>query len=260
MKISLTSEDVQKFRNDGVLLVPNILEPSIIAKILARIPSMLKGEYATGIKPAEIKIDPTNTQQISGKLWESEPEIKAVVLDPELGRACAILGDWEQYGSKAVHSSLWRKPPGAPETTIHQDAAYVDTFIPNKLITALIALENMTIEAGSTQYILGSHKWGLGRRVRSLRESEDYTAEAKTAAREAGVGNFEIFTTNVESGTIVFHDGLLWHGAGRNNSQQQRVALSCAIMPANIKTVSVDDPYVFGEASEYPFTWQGKLI
>lgn len=236
--------------------MPNVLEPRIIAKILARVPWMLKGEYATGIKPAEIKIAPTNTQQISGKLWDSEPEIKSVVLDPELGRACAILGDWEQYGSKIIHSSLWRKPPGAPETTIHQDAPYCDAFIPNKLITCLIALENMTIKAGCTQYILGSHKWGRGRKVSSFRETEDYTAEAKTAAREAGMGNFEIFTTNVESGSIVFHDGLVWHGAGRNNSQQQRVALSSVIMPGNIKTVPVDDSYVFREASEYPLIWQ----
>lgn len=95
----------------------------------------------------------------------------------------ARLGGWN--GARVANDQVWAKPPGAAPITFHRDSTYFD-FTPPDVITVWIALDDMTEELGTLEYITKSHLWGDERRGSASQffDSRDNRTLVNDAARQ----------------------------------------------------------------------------
>ena len=226
MALHLSEEQVAQFNEDGVLIVDKIIEPSLADAIAQRYDNLFRGEFETGVKPDEVnwqdgQSPPELTRQICNG-WKADRTLAQVVLQEDIGRACATLAGWP--GARIhVDNVLW-KPPGARPLGFHQDNSYLDWFTPSELCSCWIALDDTTAHGGTMEVVRGSHKWGKFPMASEFHGPEDYRKEMLAAAKQVGQEP-EIVPIVVPKGGGSFHHGWSWHGSGFNGSEHPRRSL-----------------------------------
>ncbi|MFD0851426.1 hypothetical protein ACFQ07_04310, partial [Actinomadura adrarensis] len=96
--LSLGEEHIATFREDGFVVVENIIDPDVALAVADRYEALFRGEFETGLLPDEWNWKPGRdsedlTRQICNA-WKSDRLIASVALDAAIGRACAQLGGW----------------------------------------------------------------------------------------------------------------------------------------------------------------------
>ena len=111
----LSPHQIDQFRNDGFLVVENLLDFETVEILRQRFEHLFRGEFETGISPDEVnwqvgESDPSLTRQICNG-WKADFMIARTVFRTDLGRAIALLGNWP--GTRLFQDNLLWKPPGA---------------------------------------------------------------------------------------------------------------------------------------------------
>lgn len=192
-----------------------------------------------------------------------------------LGKVVAELAGWKD-GARLAQDQVWAKPPGAPPLVFHRDAPYF-MFEPANVMTVWLALDDMDAELGPLEYVRGSHKWGHGRvgSANQFFQSNGGMALLKSAAaKESIVGeDLDIVSmAGLRAGGLSIHDGLTWHGSGRNQSRKRpRRGLGLHFVPARVHftdqaihsslwksyVMDADDPAAVElPAEDFPISWQ----
>jgi len=160
--LAFTQAQVNKFHEDGFLVVNKLLDPAFACRIRDKFPLLFRGEFETGIYPDEwhwregMSRDDVTREIVNA--WKTDRTIASVVLSDRLGSLMASLMRWD--GVRVGQDDIWWKPPGTKSVTFHQDSAYFDFIEPaGELITCWIALDDTSKSAGTLEYIPGSHKW-----------------------------------------------------------------------------------------------------
>lgn len=159
--------------------------------------------------------------------------------DPNLCTLVATLAGWEQ-GARLAQDQVWAKPPGAPPLVFHRDTPYF-MFDPPDVVTVWLALDDMDEELGPLEYVRGSHKWGNGRigSASQFFQSTNTKHLVESAAELEGIHVNEleyISLAGITAGQVSIHNGLIWHGSGKNKSTSQpRRGLGLHFVPANVK-------------------------
>ncbi len=165
---SLSDEQVRQFRADGMLILPQLIEPGAAARVAARYEALFRGSFETGLYPDEWNWQegrdrPDRSRQICNG-WKSDFTIASLVLRPEIGRLCAQLAGWP--GARIAQDNVIWKPSGAKSLGYHQDNSYNDWIVPGEMLSCWVALDRTTAAGGTIEYVRGSHLW-----VDSLRPS-----------------------------------------------------------------------------------------
>jgi ectoine hydroxylase-related dioxygenase (phytanoyl-CoA dioxygenase family) len=191
-----------------------------------------------------------------------------------LGKVVAELAGWKD-GARLAQDQVWAKPPGAPPLVFHRDAPYF-MFEPASVVTVWLALDDMDAELGPLEYVRGSHKWGHGRvgSANQFFQSNGGLALLKSAAAKEGiVEDLDIVSmAGLRAGGMSIHDGLTWHGSGRNQSRKRpRRGLGLHFVPANVHftdqaihsslwksyVMDAEDPAAVElPAEDFPISWQ----
>ena len=125
MSFRLTKEQIDRFNDDGYLIVDNLLDEKTITQLHTRLDRLFRGEFETGIRPAEVNWqegsgDPTLTRQICNG-WKADRLVASVVLSERIGEVLARLAGWP--GARIIQDNLLWKPPGARSVGFHRDNA-----------------------------------------------------------------------------------------------------------------------------------------
>jgi ectoine hydroxylase-related dioxygenase (phytanoyl-CoA dioxygenase family) len=191
-----------------------------------------------------------------------------------LGKVVAELAGWKD-GARLAQDQVWAKPPGAPPLVFHRDAPYF-MFEPAHVVTVWLALDDMDAELGPLEYVRGSHKWGHGRigSANQFFQSNGGLALLKSAAAKEGiVDDLDIVSmAGLRAGGLSIHDGLTWHGSGRNQSHKRpRRGLGLHFVPTSVHftdqaihsslwksyVMDADDPAAVELPDEdFPISWQ----
>jgi ectoine hydroxylase-related dioxygenase (phytanoyl-CoA dioxygenase family) len=193
-----------------------------------------------------------------------------------LGKVVAELAGWED-GARLAQDQVWAKPPGAPPLVFHRDAPYF-MFEPACVVTVWLALDDMDAELGPLEYVRGSHKWGHGRvgTANQFFQNDFFQSNGlleSAAAKEGIVKDLDIVSmAGLRAGGLSIHDGLTWHGSGRNQSRKRpRRGLGLHFVPASVHFTdqaihsSLWKPYVMDAedpaavelpAEDFPISWQ----
>jgi len=232
MQPSLTQKkEIKQFHEDGFLIFKNFLDGSLLEKAIRRFDPIFSGEFETGVLPDKIKWlkgrDPEGIPRSMCNVWKADRMLANVTLAEKIGMVAAKLMGWP--GTRCNQDFIMWVPPGAGTVCFHQDNSYQDWFSPGDIITCWVALEGTAAEAGTLEYVRGSHKWPLGPRVEQFSAPNNYRAELEEAAQEVGE-KIDIVPVEIPKGGAAFHHGNLWHGSNYNQSKKSRYSISSHCM------------------------------
>lgn len=248
----LTDKQIERFNDDGFILVERIIEPAQARSAADRYERLFAGDFETGLYPDEWNWrdgrDPTDhTRQICNA-WKSDYTIAELVLSQAIGQACARAGGWP--GARLYQDNVIWKPPGAKAIGFHQDNSYLDFIVPDEMVTCWIALDDTTAEGGTIDYARGSHRWGASPPIGQFHAPEDPHVELRAAAREAG-GAVDLQPIVAPTGGGAFHHGWTWHGSGMNRGTAPRRALVIHCISSGARFHETNRGYIYGRYKRF---------
>lgn len=242
MRESVTEQEVSFYRENGFLVLPDLLDARevqswrhavthALAERTGRFPKDAS-EYAPFFSEVHEYHDHVFSQTIN--LWMTSPEVRALVLDHRLGRIAATLAGVE--GMRVYLDQALVKEPFANPTAYHLDVPYW-AFTSGNALTIWFALSDATVENGCLCYVPGTH---LDERSESVPIDEDLGGLFKVYPE--WTKRDPVFCP-VPAGGAVVHNGLTAHGAGANMTPHQRIAHSIAYMPDGARFNGAQDVY-----------------
>ena len=237
LDINLTQIDRQTFDTDGFIVIEKLIDDDTVAMLRERFENIFSGRFESGIQPDEVNWlvgrDPENITRQICNAWKGDRYISSVVLDREIGHACALLGGWP--GARINQDNCFWKPPGGTAVGFHQDSAYEDWVVPSDMVSCWIALDDTSLIGGTVEYIRGSHKWGEGEKTREFHAPSAPLNPMHVAARRAGINNLDHVKLVVPAGGGAFHHGWMWHGSRANASHKPRRSLVSHCMSSSAR-------------------------
>ncbi|MEW6738018.1 MAG: phytanoyl-CoA dioxygenase family protein [Acidobacteriota bacterium] len=218
-EVLLSREEISQFNEDGFLVIENLIDIEMVVGLRDRFELLFAGDFETGIYPDEwywregISL-PDVTRHIANA-WKSDLTIANIVLSSTIGKLTATLAQWS--GARLGQDTIWWKTSGAKEIALHQDSTYISYLDPPEMMTCWIALDDTSIDAGTIEYVRGSHKWPLLEKPADFHApTRGYRSTMQEHAAAVGVTNPEIIPIEIQAGSCTIHHGKIWHGSGRN--------------------------------------------
>jgi ectoine hydroxylase-related dioxygenase (phytanoyl-CoA dioxygenase family) len=139
----------------------------------------------------------------------------------------------------------------------HQDTSVMDFLEPPQTLTCWMTLDNTHRDAGTLEYVPGSHLWPLTAIPEKFHATKDHLAPMLAAARGAGVDRSERVFVEVPAGSCTFHSGEMWHGSGSNRSGAlMRRSIGIHLLPAIAQFSSRNGGYIY---RRYQLTGSSEL-
>ncbi|MCK5033562.1 MAG: phytanoyl-CoA dioxygenase family protein [Calditrichia bacterium] len=119
------------------------------------------------------------------------------------------------------HVRLWHdqalfKEPYGNATAVHQDCSYWPIAKPEYTITMWMALEDVSIDMGSLYFYPGTHDVKM----------KEYVDIFNNPHTPDSLVNKDKFHVSLKAGDVTFHSGLLFHGAGNNQTNILRKGMT----------------------------------
>jgi ectoine hydroxylase-related dioxygenase (phytanoyl-CoA dioxygenase family) len=227
---SLSRQEIQAFREDGVALVPAAVEPQWVQRLLQLVDQQMAqpSDWANDANP-ENKHDRLFTDRY---LWQENATINAYIRESGVA---ALAG--QAMGSSAVRfyfDHLLVKEPGTSAITPwHQDVPYWP-FLGKQICSVWLALTAATVAGSAMEFVRGSHldDTYYMPEVFGARDNHPSAWAQQGQGKpvpdiEANRGAYDIIGFDVEPGDAVVFSAWLLHGARGNASpDSRRAALS----------------------------------
>jgi phytanoyl-CoA hydroxylase len=246
--VNIGEAQIARFQRDGFLIVESFLPGDRVAALRESFPKLFAGRFDTGIYPDEwywregMSL-PDVTRHI-GNAWKADLTIAKLALSPDLGRAAAALTGWS--GIRLGQDTIWWKAPKTKPIAYHQDASFTDFLDPPITVTCWVTLDDTHRDAGTLEYVAGSHCWPLTPLPEAFHGEEDYRAQMRAAARAADVADPEPTLIEIPAGSCVFHTGAIWHGSGPNTTgDRMRRSIGIHMIPENAEFSDRSGGYIY---------------
>jgi hypothetical protein len=221
MTSSLNERDLHsaaaQFERDGFYLSPQIIPTELIQRVIAAIDEEAQLEpYRT--------LPPTTLRKMGGA-GVSNAAIRELVSHPAIGKiAAAITGASMVQVFTTQH--LIKPAGGAEKGNVgwHQDFQYWQDHLRGELLTAWVALSDVTEDAGPMRFVVGSHRWGLLNAGDFFSGNLD-ALRAKIEAAHPGA-HWDEVPAILKPGAVSFHHRLTIHGSGPNRSAAPRKSIA----------------------------------
>lgn len=245
---NLQRADVERFRQDGFLIVESVLSPDRIEALRESFPRLFAGKFDTGIYPDEWYwregMSLPDVTRHMANAWKADLTVAKLALSADIGRAAATLTGWS--GVRLGQDTIWWKAPRTKAVTLHQDSSFMDFLDPPRTITCWWTLDDTHREVGTLEYVAGSHRWPLTPIPEGFHAPDDYRALMKNAARNAGVADPEPIFIEIPAGSCVFHAGEIWHGSAPNDAgDRMRRSIGIHMTPAEARFSDRPGGYIY---------------
>jgi ectoine hydroxylase-related dioxygenase (phytanoyl-CoA dioxygenase family) len=229
--MALTAEQLKTFKEQGYLVVHNLIPPAILEQLRNRISAIVEAASAEkGLPvPGSFQFEPgeeggtataTKKKAPLRKLNELVPEdefFRSVATLPNILDIAADLTGAAPGGPITLYSDQAFLKPAyeGSEKPLHQDNSYFRVTPNEHGVTCWIAVDDATVENGCMNYIPGSHKLGL------------IPHKQLTPAHLTPERPFKIEDETpvpVPAGSAIFHDLLCLHSSRANTSPKSRRA------------------------------------
>jgi ectoine hydroxylase-related dioxygenase (phytanoyl-CoA dioxygenase family) len=225
MKSELTPEQIERYQQDGVVVIEGLLDAEELqtwrTHVDAAVASRQGRKLANGdMKSGDSYYDKVFTQRLN--LWVDHAGMRGLMLDPRLGKMAAELAGVD--GIRIWHDQALIKEPWANPTAWHLDNPYW-SFSSRNAISIWVALDDATLHNGCLYFLPGAHKEASFENSGITENMSDlFKIYPQWAGRQAQAAP-------IKAGDCSFHNGLLPHGAGANMTPGRRRAMTCAYMP-----------------------------
>jgi Phytanoyl-CoA dioxygenase (PhyH) len=212
------------FKDNGCLLISDVLSYSSIDEYKREAYDLFNEEVRHGV---EVHYAP-NVDRI-WNLVNKRQLFQALVTLPLVSKLMNLVFDRETHHQKffltSCQATIMR--PGAKRQRLHIDAPVPDPLPPWEVKANTIwLLDDFTAENGATEVIRRSHRFG---RRPALHEFDDHPKVEKVIA---------------PAGSVLVTSGYLWHRAGSNRSDKDRMALLAAFASSAMREISSEEDIV----------------
>ncbi len=233
----LSQTRIEQFWRDGYLVVPDAVTAAELAAMRAEIEGWIEASRAHAAPFGPPTIDQRPRFDMGAEHSALRPALRRVNNPSDISAAfravmegsamvdmvCDLIGP----DLKFHHCKINLKLPGShTEVGYHQDFAYTP-HTNDDVVTALLLLDDMTLENGCLEVVPGSHKGP----VFSLFEGDRFTgtiAPATVAELKAG----EVPITGAAGSVCLMHTRLA-HGSDANRSTRPRGLYICVYTAAD---------------------------
>ncbi len=194
MDESQIESHLERIDRDGYTILERVIEDDLVAEIRDEIHRV---ERERAIAPTGNTVEGFKTLRTYNLLAKSASFQKMPVHDAVLPLVERVL----EPGCLLSGMTSMDLGPGEVPQPLHPDDFVIDVPRPHPayVCTTIWALTDFTLENGATRLVPGSHRYD---------HLPDYSREYESIAAEMPAGS-----------VLVFH-GSLWHGSGRNRSQE----------------------------------------
>ncbi len=265
----LRDEDIARFQRDGFLVVERVLSEDQLQALRISFPRLFAGDFDTGVYPDEwywregMSL-PDVTRHMSNA-WKADLTVAKLALSADIGRTAARLAGWS--GARLGIDTIWWKPAGTKSVTLHQDTSFMDYLDPQQTVTGWLTLDDTHRDAGTIEYVPGSHRWPLTPIPEGFHAPDDYRALMRHVAETNGIEPPEPVKIEVPAGSMVFHAGEIWHGSGPNTTgDRMRRSIGVHFVPEDTRFSDRPGGYVYRRYqlagddrlhdSFFPVTWR----
>lgn len=209
----LSEAEIRTYEEDGIVLLKGMFDTEWVERLRALVdedmanPGKLCQELTREGNPGRFFFDTF--------MWTYNDGFKQAVFDsPAAGIAAAAM---RSDKVNIFFDQLLIKEPGTTERTPwHHDMPYWPV-IGDQVCTVWVALDSVTAETGSVEYVKGSHKWGQRYRADAFAGDGRYKEDLpKVPDIDAMRDEVEMLQFEFEPGDCTVHHALLVHGAPGN--------------------------------------------
>ena len=223
--MGLTEEDLWYFDRTGIHRVPETLPDDLVERLNAVTDEQIRGMIEPVVWEKSGSREPDDVRRLSKVLSRDRSYLHAATHPCVLDPLTSILGpNIELLTNK--HNHIMVRPPGSEFVYWHSGE---EPYQP-ALVTALIYLEESTLDNGCIRIVPGSHR-------RPFRRPRRPGGEFETS---------DLFTKSLpvpmpRGGVLLFNDAC-FHGAGTNNSAVSRRSMTLGYQAHAAHDVIKEDP------------------
>ena len=209
--IELTDNEVYFYQEQGYLVIPNLIEPTVVADLRESVLDVLE---ANGVSRAQLD----HASSTADKLRQNPQYLKDSLLDELINGDASMALASRLIGGRAVRYlpfTAVKAGGGGGQFHFHQDNNYTQHDPALGSINIWVALVDMTPENGCLQMVPGSHKAG----VIAWENAGDGDTHRKVA-----VDPKTFLPLRMRAGDAVAFTRLTVHGSGPNYTDHARVA------------------------------------
>lgn len=233
MKTLLTQKQIESYQKNGFILIEDFLDHGELAFWRQAVSEAIEERDGQKMPGSDVKVgedDGINEdsdyyakvfdQMLN--LWQTNDKVKSLMVNEELGKMVAQLGDFD--GTRIWHDQALIKRPWSNPTSWHLDTPFW-SFSDRRALSIWVALDDATFQNGCLYFIPGSNSEttfenpGIGKNMDAIFEFYPQFKNAKS------------IPVPMKAGSCSFHNGLTIHGAGANMTNGFRRAMTCAYMP-----------------------------
>jgi hypothetical protein len=221
----MTDEDIWYFKHSGFLVLPERLPDDLIDRLNKVTQSQITGMFEPIVWEKKGRRRPEDVRRLS-KILSRHPVYLEAASQPFILEALeGILGpNIELLTNK--HNHIMVRPPGSEFVYWHSGEEPYDYT----LITALVYLEESTLDNGCVRIVPGSHTRPF---TRSRRPSEGFL--------ESDLYNRSAPIPMPKGGILLFND-CCFHGSGTNKSNGSRRSMTLGYRAHDAHDVAKEDP------------------
>lgn len=222
----LDAATIEKFRRDGFIRLPSVLDAKTLADITPEISRMVD----EGNRLKDIPLDQRTLYDQAFiqvmNLWTRNDRVRAFAFSQRLARIAAeLLGT---RGIRMWHDQALYKEPSGSFTPWHVDQHYWP-MANSHSVTAWIPLQPVPIEMGPLCFGRGSHLKRIGRDIEISAESEQLISDA---VRKEKIDEVQ---EPYQLGDVSFHLGWTLHRAGPNTTNELRRVFTIIYMDVDMR-------------------------
>ena len=209
------------YARNGFVVVRNLLDPKTV--------QAARDWHDIHSKTSDIEFQPLQTPLLV--MWYhaeggvkryhplgQAPAFEALARHPDILR---VVHHISHGAVRLVESIVFEKPPMAgARLAWHQDASFYP-LVGGSLVSALVAIDPMTLENGTVSFAEGSHLSDLKSAV-NLHTGQRLESDVRDTPDDPEAAGFCVETPELEPGDVVFFHSRAWHGSGPNTTHDQR--------------------------------------
>lgn len=131
-----------------------------------------------------------------------------------------------------------KDPHTAKVLSVHQDLTYWGLAAGDRLVTAWLALSDVTVANGAMKFVTGSHRLGQV-------EHHDTYSEDNLLSRgqevEVEYDSADEVDVELKPGEISLHHGHMFHGSGPNTTDERRIGLVLRYLDPSVQSTKGRD-------------------
>jgi len=230
MPRNLTEDEIQAYRQDGVIHIEQAVDPDWVPRLLQVVDRQLAepGRWAVDGSPGQARGRSFHDRY----LWRDNPEIRAYIFESGVARLAAQA--MESTAARFYFDHTLVKEPGTTTPTPwHQDAPYWP-FRGRQICSIWLALTDVTVQESAMEFVRGSHlsgKYYLPQTFSAAgTKASTWLVEAEgepVPPIEDHRADYDIVGWDMQAGDAVLFSAWLLHWApGNSSSTRRRAAVS----------------------------------